>query len=62
MHGLLYVTASTLTDQPCDHDMLLRQSKGSCDNCVTTGYTYYDFVNSSTTVCANRKCYSKDNG
>ena len=36
MHGLLYVTASPLTDQPCDHDMLLRQSKESCDNCVTT--------------------------
>ena len=36
MHGLLYVTASPLTDQPCDHDMLLRQSKGSSDNCVNS--------------------------
>ena len=63
MHGLLYVTASTLTDQLCDHDMLLRQSKGSCDNCVTTaGYMRYDYVNSSMDVCASWKCYSKDNG
>ena len=54
MHGLLYVTASTLIDQPCDHDMLLRHSKGSCDNCVTTtDYMCYDFVNSSIDVCAN---------
>ena len=54
MHGLLYVTVSPLTDQPCDLDMLLRQSKGSCDNCVTTtGYMFYDFVNSVTDVCAN---------
>ena len=53
MHGLLYVTASTLTDQLCDHGMLLRQSKGSCDNCVTTaGYMHYDYVNSSMDVCA----------
>ena len=36
MHGLLYVTASPLTDQPCDHDMLLRQRKGSSDNCVNS--------------------------
>ena len=42
MHGLLYVTASTLIDRPCDHGMLLRQSKGSCDNCVTTDYMCYN--------------------
>ena len=53
MHGLLYVTASTLTDQPCDHDRLLKKSKGSCDNCMTTGYMCYDYVNSSIDVCAN---------
>ena len=53
MHGLLYVTVSTLNDQPCNHDMLLRKSKGSCDNHATTGYMCYDFVNSSMDACAN---------
>ena len=40
-HYFLYVyIAYTPTDQPSDHDILLTQSKGSCDNCVATSYVY----------------------
>ena len=48
---LKYVhTASTPAYQPYDHKALLGQSKGSCDNCVTSDYMYYDFVDSNTNV------------
>ena len=40
-HSLYVYIASTPTDQPCDHDKLLRQSKVSCDSCVATTVTMY---------------------
>ena len=48
LHYSLYIsTASTPAGQLCDHEMLLKQSKGSCDNCVTTGYMCHDLIYSS---------------
>ena len=43
--------ASTPTDQPCDQDILLPQSKGSCDTVwLLATYMCCDFVNRSTDV------------